>query len=312
MTETRTTPIPGASPIIRPVAAESRPSVSVLVAARNAERDLPKLLACLERQTVADFEVLLTDDASTDRTASIARESPAVGAESFTVHRGYPAALNAAAQRARGEWFALTDADCRPAPDWVEQGLRAATEAGDDVILAGHIEMPLGPSPNLAMLVDAVSYLDQERYAAQGLAAGANFWCPRSLWERLGGVSEQLGTYGSIDTDFCLRATELGYKVTYAPDAVVEHPPRKSMRDVVKKSFRLGRNRALLINHRRVGSVVAAGWRTMIPQTKLEPGRLSDQGIDLSKPRRAQLLAALYLARHLPTVAGERVGRRQR
>jgi hypothetical protein len=39
------------------------------------------------------------------------------------------------------------------------------------VIIAGQIEMPLGPSPNLAMLVDAVSYLDQERYAAQGLAA---------------------------------------------------------------------------------------------------------------------------------------------
>jgi FkbM family methyltransferase len=287
------------------VASESQPSVSILVAARNAERDLPILLAALERQTTEDFEVLLSDDASTDRTEAIAQASPLVDVESFDRHRGYPAALNAAARRARGQWLALTDADCRPADDWVERGLKAAADLGRDAILAGHIEMPLGPSPNLAMLVDAVSYLDQEQYAADGLAAGANLWSPRSLWQRLGGFSEDLGIYGGIDTDYCMRAGEIGCPLVYIPDAIVQHPPRKRVRDVVRKSFGLGRDTALLAERHHLKSV-AAGWRAMLPQTKFEPTpRLRSQGIELSRARRAQLLAAIYLARHLPAVAGE-------
>ena len=289
---------------------ESAPAVSVLVAARNAERDLPDLIASLERQTVDDFEVLLLDDASTDRTAAIARESPLVQVESFTEHGGYPAGLNAAARRASGEWLALTDADCRPAEGWIEQGLKAVGENDGGVIIAGQIEMPLGVSPNVAMLVDAVSYLDQKRYAAEGLAAGANLWTPRALWERLGGFAEGLGTYGGLDTDYCRRAAELGATVVYAPDVVVEHPPRRRMRDVARKSFRLGRDRTM-VGDDREGSVLTAGWRSMLPQTRFEPPeRLRSQGIELSRSRRAQLLAAIYLARHLPTVAGERIAAR--
>lgn len=290
---------------------KSGPALSVLVAARNAERDIGDLISCLERQTIDDFEVLLTDDASTDRTAAIARESPLFDVESFDVHRGYPAALNTAARRATGEWLALTDADCRPAPDWVEQGMRAAEDAEGEVILAGHIEMPLGTSPNLAMLVDAVSYLDQERYAADGLAAGANLWTPRAVWERLGGFTEGFGTYGGLDTDYCVRAKELGVSVVYARKVVVEHPPRRRIRDVARKSFHLGRDRALVSGGKPEESLLAGGWRSMLPQRRFEPPeRLRSQGIELPTARRAQLLAAIYFTRHLPAVAGEHIGRR--
>jgi glycosyltransferase involved in cell wall biosynthesis len=295
------------------VAARRRPAVSVLIAARDAEQDLPDLLSCLERQSIDDFEVVLTDDASSDRTAAIAEASPLVQLERFNHHRGYPAALNAAARRAAGSWLALTDADCRPADDWLEQGLNVGAEAQSrDLIIAGHIDMPLGSSPNMAMLVDAVSYLDQERYAAQGQAAGANLWAPREMWERLGGFSERIGTYGACDTDFCLRATKLGCEVVYAPNSIVEHPPRRRLRDVARKSFRLGRDRAVMMrDHQEVDSVLPSGWRSMLPQTRLEsPPRLIDQGHDLSWIRRVRLLAALYLARHLPVVAGERIGSR--
>jgi hypothetical protein len=79
------------------------------------------------------------------------------------------------------------------------------------------------------------------------------------------------------------------------------------MRDVARKSFRLGRDR-IMVGDRREGSVLSGGWPPMLPHTRFEPPeRLRSQGIELSRSRCVQLLAAIYLGRHLPpTVADER------
>ena len=48
-------------------------AVTVLIPARNAERTLGETLSSLEAQTYRDFEVLLVNDASTDRTLEVAQ-----------------------------------------------------------------------------------------------------------------------------------------------------------------------------------------------------------------------------------------------
>ncbi|WP_320005712.1 glycosyltransferase family 2 protein [Maridesulfovibrio sp.] len=50
------------------------PKVSVVVAVYNAQQWLPHFFACLQKQTLKDFEVLLVDDCSTDGSVAMIRE----------------------------------------------------------------------------------------------------------------------------------------------------------------------------------------------------------------------------------------------
>jgi 4,4'-diaponeurosporenoate glycosyltransferase len=83
-----------------------RVKVSVIVPARNEQARLPPLLASLQIQDYADFEVVVVDDNSDDRTADLAR---AAGATTLTLTEladgwlGKPYACWIGAQRARGD-----------------------------------------------------------------------------------------------------------------------------------------------------------------------------------------------------------------
>lgn len=91
------------------------PSVSVLLPARNAEHTLREALTSLRGQTLTDWECILVDDASSDRTGQIARAFCAADAR-FRLYRrtkshGIIPALNQAAREARAPYLARQDAD---------------------------------------------------------------------------------------------------------------------------------------------------------------------------------------------------------
>jgi glycosyltransferase involved in cell wall biosynthesis len=94
--------------------------ISVVVAAYNEERLLPRCLDALARQTGAQrVEVIVVDNASTDDTAKIAREHGAI-----VLREDQPGAPNAKARGvgvARGRLVAVMDADSVCPPDWLER-----------------------------------------------------------------------------------------------------------------------------------------------------------------------------------------------
>jgi len=92
---------------------KGKPKVSVLMAVYNGERFLRQALASIYGQTYQDFEVVVVDDASTDRTADILLQMK----DSRTViHRndanlGLTKSLNIGLQQCRGDYVARMDAD---------------------------------------------------------------------------------------------------------------------------------------------------------------------------------------------------------
>ncbi len=103
------------------------PSVSVLLPARNAERTLTEAMESLRRQTHLDWECILVDDASSDRTGKIAGEISAEDPR-FRLYRrpetgGIIPALNQAAREARAPYLARQDADDVSSPARLEQTL---------------------------------------------------------------------------------------------------------------------------------------------------------------------------------------------
>lgn len=89
------------------------PSVSILLPAWNAEKTLAAALRSLLNQTFTDFEIILLDDGSTDRTLQVARDmaDPRLRIVGNGRRMGLARQLNQGIDLARGRYIARMDAD---------------------------------------------------------------------------------------------------------------------------------------------------------------------------------------------------------
>ena len=94
------------------------PRVSVVVCAYNAERTMRPCLASLEKLNYPDYEVIVVNDGSTDRTLAIT-EGFAYCRIISQENKGLSVARNIGAEAAAGEIVAYTDSDCVADPDWL-------------------------------------------------------------------------------------------------------------------------------------------------------------------------------------------------
>lgn len=98
----------------------AEPRVSVIMPAHNAAEYIGEALSSLRAQSLADFEVLIVDDASRDETAEIAHSFAAEDKRFKVLNspaRGVSNARNAALDQCRGRYVAFLDADDRLPPD---------------------------------------------------------------------------------------------------------------------------------------------------------------------------------------------------
>ena len=105
--------------VLRASAQRTWPRVSVVVCAYNAADTLEDCLRSLERLTYPDYEIILVNDGSTDRTSEIAPPLSRACASSTSPNGGLSAARNVGLAEATGEIVAYTDADTRVDRDWL-------------------------------------------------------------------------------------------------------------------------------------------------------------------------------------------------
>jgi hypothetical protein len=164
-------------------------------------------------------------------------------------------------------------------------------------------------------------YLDQEAMVAEGYGVTANLWVRREVAERVGGFREVwsgqsqrfMRSTAGHDRDFVERAVLTGATLVYAPDAVVQHPPRQSVRELARKEFRLGYG-AVELARNSVGAARGrpAAWRS--PRLYLpwphrpHMRRLEEAGYSISGLTRLKLLATQYLCLQLAQAAGSMLG----
>jgi glycosyltransferase involved in cell wall biosynthesis len=265
---------------------------SVIVAVHNDASGIAATLDALSTQTLApdEFEVLVVDDASADDTAEVVAEHARATLLRQPRRGGAYAARNRALAAARGDVIAVTDADCRPARSWLERGLSRMAHEGPDALIAGHVAMPLGPHPSLAAMVDVVHHLDQRRVVhEEGYAVTANLLAPAAAFASVGGFNVALQRGG--DRDWTQRAVARGYRLVYAEEVVVVHPPRESARELLGKSLAVGRAASAM----RREPAVTPGVRPYLRYDLLVPRhrhggklRVRENG---ARPSRAEWLA---------------------
>jgi glycosyltransferase involved in cell wall biosynthesis len=104
----------------RPLA---KPTVSVLVKSFNHAPYVRQTIESILNKSYQDFEIVVTDDASTDETAEIVRtfEDPRIRLEVNARNLGISGAMNATINRARGRYFAILNSDDWALPDRLQR-----------------------------------------------------------------------------------------------------------------------------------------------------------------------------------------------
>jgi hypothetical protein len=219
--------------------------------------------------------------------------------------------------------LAFCDADCVPAPDWLERGLAALEDAD---LIAGRIRFILPPRRRVWTLLDMDTSKDHEREVRNGTAETANLFLRRELFDRLSGFEEVIPEFG--DFDFAQRAVAHGALLAYGPDVVVWHPTRDRPRPFLRSQWIYSRGYG--VHEGRAGRVPPdLTLKALIPVVSVMRSRrwwgrsygpdrrwLGENGVT---PSRAETLAALpimYVAlpylRSIAQLVGWLEGRRLR
>jgi len=115
---------------------EPAPLISVLIPARNEEENIETCLKSLQKQDYPNFEILVLDDNSEDRTAELV-EGMATKDNRIRLIRGEslpegwagkPFACYQLAEKAKGSWLLFIDADTTHAPHMLRSTLALALE----------------------------------------------------------------------------------------------------------------------------------------------------------------------------------------
>lgn len=217
--------------------------VAVVIPVWNGEAVLGRCLDALARQTLprGTYQIIVVDNGSNDATARIARSY--TGVELLEEKRpGSYVARNLGIERVRAPITAFTDADCEPAPDWLERILRAAASNPGFGVLAGKIELFDEIAPEREVFGDYERLFSfPQAHAARGNCATANWASETALLKTLGGFDAALKSGG--DRQMALRIRDSGHPLVFVPAMVVRHPVRASRAELVRKRQRLSGGR---------------------------------------------------------------------
>ena len=178
-------------------------TVSFIVPAHNEEPVLPATLSAIHAAAKAcaiAYEIIVADDASTDRTAPIAA---AAGACVVAVqHRQISATRNSGARAATGGLFVFVDADTLINPEVV---LRAVEAVARGAVGGGATVRFEGQVPLYAKVVLPLLTWSMRRAR---LAAGCFVFCTRPAFEAAGGFDERL--FGAEEIALSVALKRLG------------------------------------------------------------------------------------------------------
>lgn len=233
----------------------SQPSVALIVL--NYERKA-LLLECLESATASRYRpchIVVVDNGSTDGSAdAVERSFPGVTVLRSLENRGVAGGRNFGAKwvldHLNVDFLAFIDNDTLIEPDTVGEMLdairghrdiglvspKAYRRRGDQQLLsAGGLRF----NPYTGSLSDVASgELDRGQYESiRDIQAcpGFAFLVRREVFDSIGFFDEHFNPYGWEDADFSLRAGDAGYRLVYAPRAIVCHLGGRIGRGAVEK-----------------------------------------------------------------------------
>lgn len=209
---------------------------SIIIPAFNAEKTLGLCLEAVIHQSIDpdQYEIIVIDDGSTDSTEYVARQYSV--RYYYQPNQGPAVARNHGAQHARGKWVIFTDADCRPAPQWL-MNMGRALQAGISGAQGAYATDQAGLVPRLCQCEFQDRYALMARHADIDLVATYSAAFSRDIFLSFGGFDESFPQANNEDTEFSYRLSAKGHKLIFVPNAVVYHQHPETLGKYLRTKF---------------------------------------------------------------------------
>jgi glycosyltransferase involved in cell wall biosynthesis len=187
------------------------PKVSVVIKAYNHAAFIRQAIQSILEQSFQDFEIIVTDDGSTDGTPDVVRTfpDPRIDLHVFEHNRGISNAMNATIARARGEFIAILNSDDFALPGRLERQVAFLDTHPEIAAVFG---MPLtvdesgAPTENYFDFRSALRFLDYSRktwlkffFFSGNVLCAPTAMIRRSVYTKLGSYDPRLTNLQDLD-----------------------------------------------------------------------------------------------------------------
>ena len=187
-----------------------QPFFSIVIPVLNEEKALPLLLADLTKQTIKDFEVILVDGHSTDKTVEVAKKwekkLPSLTIINSKI-RNVSVQRNLGAQRAKGKYILWNDAD-NSLPDYYLEGLRYHLHVRPVEVFTVWCDPDTDKSSDKSIATYLNLLVETAYLLGNPAAFGAMIGCSTKSFSKTGGFNPEVGF--AEDTEFVRQAYNNG------------------------------------------------------------------------------------------------------
>lgn len=224
--------------------------ISIIVAARNEEKVIGRLLKSLTEQTYPSelYEIIVVDDHSTDATAKIVQHFSKVRLiqlEENNLNSYKKKAIETGIAGATGDWIVTTDADCVAPPNWL-----LTIASFKEKINAVFIAAPVVMETNRTILQNfqALDFLTMQgitaasvQYKFHTMCNGANLSFEKKVFDEVGGFTN-IDHISSGDDMFLMHKIAQIHpsRVSYlhSKDALINTEPQVTWNDFFQQRIR--------------------------------------------------------------------------
>lgn len=227
---------------------------SLIIPAYNAEKTIAPCLESALNQSLErnDYEIIVVDDGSTDKTSEIVKE--------FPVHliwqenQGPAAARNNRAYEAKGSVLVFTDSDCELGFEFLERMIGPIENNPEIIGVQGTYK-----TEQVKIVARFAQIEIEQRYAIMqknkyidfiGTYAAAY---RKDIFLKMGGFDTTFPMASGEDSDFSYRLSRNGYKMVFNSKAFVYHKHPEALREYLRQKYWRGywRNRIYRKNLRK-------------------------------------------------------------
>lgn len=203
--------------------------VSCIIATKNEENNLGRLLISLKKQTYLALEIIVVDNASFDKTKEIARSFEA---QVFDFGPERSPQRNFGAKKAKGEYVLFLDADMELEVDVIKQ---CVSKAEKDLDLAAVIIPEESVGEGFWARAKA---LERQTYLGDSAIEAPRFF-NKKIFLEIGGYDETL--VAAEDWDLTSRIKKSSFKVARIKAQIMHHEGNLKLTDSLRKKFYYGK-----------------------------------------------------------------------
>jgi len=198
---------------------------SFIIPTLNEEKFLPRLLSDLKNQKEKNFEVIIVDGASADKTREIATKNWSIPINFFEVEkRNVSFQRNFGAKKAKGEYLVFLDADSRIYNNFTQR-LKKVIDKKKGLVFIPSLT-PEKKSPQIDLIFKLINFfIELSQALPKPFSAGGSIIIEKNFFEKITGFDEN--TYLAEDHNLIYKANLWGVKPKYLPQIKIKFSLRR-------------------------------------------------------------------------------------